>query len=249
MIRKTILAGWKKFPDWQTFSLIVPENPCFSLISLTGKNCQIFPWFPISLISGNPGPTKFLDLSGSLYSVMFKSLRVSVVHVSIIEVFSLSELPFLGSLKILHVNSRSPEACINAPEYEEDPESCTLCSEMDSTLLSDQWWCIGHAFPMVYTSLSSSHSFQSKCVFPTLFFIFSTTCMASLGISLIRKPATKSQFVFNHPAIVKKEINKLNFIAFCLFIFVFETLSLVILGFLLSYSNVNHVLPFIQVCF
>ena len=34
----------KKFPDLKFFSLILAEkNPCFSLISLTGKSLQKFP--------------------------------------------------------------------------------------------------------------------------------------------------------------------------------------------------------------
>ena len=36
----------KKFPDLKFFPLILAENPCFSLISLTGKSLQIFPWIP-----------------------------------------------------------------------------------------------------------------------------------------------------------------------------------------------------------
>ena len=39
----------KKFPDLKFFSLILAENPCFSLISLTGKSLQIFPWIPWSV--------------------------------------------------------------------------------------------------------------------------------------------------------------------------------------------------------
>ena len=36
----------KKVPWFEIFSLILAENPCFSLISLTGKSLQIFPWIP-----------------------------------------------------------------------------------------------------------------------------------------------------------------------------------------------------------
>ena len=36
----------KKFPDLKFFSLILAGNPCFSLISLTGKSLQNFPWIP-----------------------------------------------------------------------------------------------------------------------------------------------------------------------------------------------------------
>ena len=49
--------------------------------------------------------------------------------------------------------------------------------------------------------------------------------MASLGISLIRKPASKSQFVFNLLAIVSKiRLMKLHFITFCLFTFVLQNI-------------------------
>ena len=135
---------------------------------------------------------------------MSKALRVSVVCVSIIGEFSLSELVFYGSLKILDVNSRSPETCIHAPESEEDPESCTLHSEMASTIFIGSlvmcWACFYHG---LYFSVLFSQSSVKVC-FPHFVFILSTTIMASLGISLIRKPASKSQFVFNLLATVAK---------------------------------------------
>ena len=36
----------KKFPDLNYFSWFWLKTPCFSLIFLTGKSLQIFPWFP-----------------------------------------------------------------------------------------------------------------------------------------------------------------------------------------------------------
>ena len=38
---------WKKFSDFKFFPLILAENPHFSLISLTGKSLQKFPWIPL----------------------------------------------------------------------------------------------------------------------------------------------------------------------------------------------------------
>ena len=88
-LAKTILAGWKKFPDWQTFSLIVPENPCFTLISLTGKNCQIFPWFPWSVGTLNlfssllrDGPRSMMSISQSNHQHSKADLLTQVMNVS-----------------------------------------------------------------------------------------------------------------------------------------------------------------------
>ena len=36
----------KKFPDLKFFPWFWLKNPCFSLISLTGKSLQNFPWIP-----------------------------------------------------------------------------------------------------------------------------------------------------------------------------------------------------------
>ena len=132
---------------------------------------------------------------------MFKSLRVSAVWVLVIGLFSLSEL---GSLKILCVNSRFLEGCIHAPESKEDPKSCTLHSEKGSTLSIGSkvtyWACLSHG---LYFSALFSHPSFTVC-FPQLVFILSTNWMVSLGMSLLRKPESKTQFVFHHLAIVTK---------------------------------------------
>ena len=80
----------------------------------------------LSMHFGQCGPTKFGGLSGSssgpVPSAMFNSLRVSIVCESITGFFSLSELVFLVSLKILGLNSRSPAAWTHSSKSEEDPD-------------------------------------------------------------------------------------------------------------------------------
>ena len=126
---KTILAGWKKFPDWPTFSLLVPENPHVSLISLTGKIVKFFPDFPDwwePCISAMYRSSFNIHWSFYMYNI---KLFLSICIMDIIHIHINIYTSYLWLSKIIYncfvFNRFNPEE----PDHSGDSNSAVSCKQ------------------------------------------------------------------------------------------------------------------------
>ena len=132
-------------------------------------------------------PNKLSVLSKKSLSVMFK---IGIVTGSSGGMFSLSELMFLGSLKIMGLYSNSVRVGGHGPESEVILESFILSGEKESNLLelmSSSLVCLSHG---QYFSVLFSPSSFNACL-PSLVLIWRTNSIASMGMSHVKKPLVK----------------------------------------------------------